>query len=327
MEKKIVPLLLVFLLTIPVKAAPTFQITWAESTIEIGENSAKEIISIEYAMVASGENVSDEIIVMGRPTTISIRDNSGRNLIFENRGEDNTAVIKFFFSSGMMEGERYTVIIELTKPVIASDNGLFYAIGYQWTTSPMLSKISVTLPKFAKLLHSEPSPSSISSSGDSISLRWVRISESRLQAEMTFQLSSPPPAPSESSQGTQQEGSYWTLVPIGAVVAILLAILVKMAAGRKVEIPQELTRPEPLSSADVEKILNLLTDHERAVTKELLREDNLLQKTICERTGIPKATLSRTMKRLEAKGIIRRTGFGAGKRVQLTRWGKKLRRD
>jgi len=59
--------------------------------------------------------------------------------------------------------------------------------------------------------------------------------------------------------------------------------------------------------------------------KELIKKDNLTQKTLCDKTDIPKATMSRLLRRLESKRIAERFSRGASKRVLLTKWAKRLR--
>ena len=69
----------------------------------------------------------------------------------------------------------------------------------------------------------------------------------------------------------------------------------------------------------------MLTVHERKVVGELIKEDNLTQMELCSRTNTPNATMSRTLQRLEGKGVVRRRGYGLSKRVLLTRWAKRCK--
>lgn len=63
------------------------------------------------------------------------------------------------------------------------------------------------------------------------------------------------------------------------------------------------------------------------MVKQLFKKDNVTQRVLCERTGIPKATMSRVLQRLENKGIVSRAGYGASKRVLLTKWTKRWRSE
>ena len=134
---KLAPLALILLLTLPlVGAQSSFQITYVDSKVEISENFAKETISVEYAAVWSGENVSDVIRVHGRPSLIKVYDNSGQQLIFENIAEENFTAIRFFFASGLTAGEKYQIMVQLTKPVATSENGKSYAIDISGASPP-----------------------------------------------------------------------------------------------------------------------------------------------------------------------------------------------
>ncbi|MFN4133664.1 MAG: MarR family transcriptional regulator, partial [Candidatus Hadarchaeales archaeon] len=318
---------LVLLLSVPLAEAQTFlQIVWSESDIVIEENSAQETLLMEYAAIGSAENASDTLIITGEPLNLRIQDNSGRDLAYEIATRENSTTITFSGFS-LTSGERYVITLKFTKPVTDSENGKFYLVGYRWSVAPMLSKVSAKLPAGAKLLKAIPSPSSISSSNSSLNLKWIATLENHFSADISFQLAARPP-PSENNNfplNHSAETPLWILLPVAVIAAILGGIIAMLAFRRKVEIPPELTTKPTISEADRERIMALLSEPEKAVIKELFREDNLLQKTLCERTGIPKATMSRTLKRLEAKGLARRTGFGAGKRTQLTRWGKKLK--
>ncbi len=64
-------------------------------------------------------------------------------------------------------------------------------------------------------------------------------------------------------------------------------------------------------------IQNVLNKNERMVIQELLSVQEMTQAELQRRTGIPKATLSRTLKNLESKGLIIRFRSGMSNMVRL----------
>jgi len=64
-------------------------------------------------------------------------------------------------------------------------------------------------------------------------------------------------------------------------------------------------------------ILNVLNKNEKIVIQELINVQEMTQAELQKRTGIPKATLSRTLKNLENKGLIIRFRSGMSNKVKL----------
>ncbi len=111
-------------------------------------------------------------------------------------------------------------------------------------------------------------------------------------------------------------GVATSLAAVGAFLKI------KSTMKPKEKIPKKVELPPALPKEDVRKILGMLTAHERKIVEELIKKDDLTQKALCDKTGIPKATMSRILQRLENKGIISRMGYGVSKRVSLTKWAR-----
>jgi uncharacterized membrane protein len=169
-----------------------------------------------------------------------------------------------------------------------------------------------------------------------LQLRWYRVQENRFHATITFGKKAATP----ENQGVEQPAStlpsspspqppitspyVFLLVAVAACLATTGAFL-KVYPGIKARAPPRVKRPRAFSKEDVRRMMLLLTEHERKVMDVLFKKDNLTQRTLCEQTGIPKATMSRVLQRLESKGMITRTGFGASKRVLLTRWARRWR--
>lgn len=70
-------------------------------------------------------------------------------------------------------------------------------------------------------------------------------------------------------------------------------------------------------------LLKILSENEEKIVKELLKEDHIIQRNLLVRTGLPKSTLSRAIKKLEVKGIVKVNTVGNTNRVELSEEFKK----
>jgi len=78
---------------------------------------------------------------------------------------------------------------------------------------------------------------------------------------------------------------------------------------------------EPGISEGKKDVMTTLNKNERDIVMELLKsESKLTQRDIFTKTGIPKSTLSRTLKSLERKNIIEIKDIGFTNLVMLTEW-------
>ena len=69
-------------------------------------------------------------------------------------------------------------------------------------------------------------------------------------------------------------------------------------------------------------LLKTLTANEEKIVHELFKhkKDGLTQKGLARETGIPKSTLSRTLKRLAVKSVVEIKDYGVTKKIRLTEW-------
>ena len=205
--------------------------------------------------------------------------------------------------------------MEFTKGVETSEEGYSYTIGYGWKILPMTYCVVARLPQDHALLSTSEN-ARIYIQDEALHLKWFKVLENSFQTKITFEYS-PRKAPEEAFP-------YVALVAICVILLLVSGTILKVRAARrpKEAIPREVLKPE-VPKKEVERVLKLLTDHERKVIKELLRKDKLTQRALCDRTGIPKATMSRVLKRLEGKGVVARVGHGFRKQVMLTRWSRR----
>jgi len=223
----------------------------------------------------------------------------------------------------LMAGDRSTVYIEFTKPTATTSGGYRYEIRYLWKTVPVSSQIIATLPSEYPLYGMSENASSTSISDGKLQLRWYSVQENQFFTAVTFGKQATSDNQNGGAPVETSSTNILLLLAASGSLAAAGAFLKIRTLKNKAKTPLEVKRPRGLSREDVRKIMGMLTNHERKVVAVLVKKDNLTQRVLCDRTGIPKATMSRVLQRLENKGIVAREGSGASKRVLLTRWSKR----
>ena len=316
---------LVVLATVPAAGAEgTLLLNESTSHIDISENFGQVKITLNYVVSQAGENaIRDLIYVYGTISNVSVYDSSGALPHFENI-EGGFTVISFDLRETLIAGDRSTVYVEFTKPTATTGGSYRYEIRYLWKTVPVSSQVIAALPSEYTLYGMSENASSTSISDGKLQLRWSRVQENQFFTAITFGKQS---TVSDNQAETTPVETSSTNILLLLTAAISLAVVGTFLKIRtlksKAKAPQGVKRPRGLHREDVRKIIGMLTTHEKKVVAVLLKKDNLTQRVLCDRTGIPKATMSRVLQRLENKGIVAREGFGASKRVMLTRWSKR----
>lgn len=323
----VIGLLVVFAMVPVAGAQGVILLNGSTSHIDISENSAHEKITLNYVVSQVGENaIKDSIYVYGTLSDVTVYDTEGA-LIHSENVEGGFTVITFNLRETLKAGDRSTVTIEFTKATSTVDTDLRYEIWCLWNTTPNSIQIIVALPEEYTLYKTSENASSTSVSDGKLQLGWSSVQENQFYTTVTFAGKSTVPENQEGEQPavTSPLSYVFLLLAAAASLATTGAFLKVRPLKPRVKIPRKVKRPRGLSKEDVRRMLVMLTSHERKVVNVLIRKDNLTQQALCDRTGIPKATMSRVLQRLENKGIVSRAGYGASKRVLLTKWARRWR--
>jgi uncharacterized membrane protein len=330
-------LMMVFATTGPA-SADSLAVENCTSRVEISENWGKETITLEYLILQVGENaLRDSIFIHGTPSGITVRDAEGplENLSIENWGAFR--VIEYNLRETLGWLDRSTVTIEFTKTTSNLDGSYRYEIKYLWSTTPRRVRVTAVLPQGYEITRVEGENVDPSRIDDRWQLEWFEERDNYFFAAITFvkPLENVTPGGQEPLENVTQEGPeipsppvphYLLLVISFAAFLTIAAVVIKLRpAILKLGAPPRMKRPRAFSKEDIRRLLSMLTEHEKRVIEVLLERDNLTQRALCDETRIPKATMSRVLQRLENKGIVSRVGYGASKRVLLTRWARRWR--
>jgi len=110
------------------------------------------------------------------------------------------------------------------------------------------------------------------------------------------------------------------------IFLLFFAVIVVFLVRRKFTQDEESIKKEEHEAGERKhefaksKVEETLTPVEIAIVDELRIENDLTQIELCRRTGIAKSTMSRTIDRLEKKGIAVRMEEGMSKKVRLVKW-------
>ena len=302
----------------------------SESYITLEDAAYEKIILTYSASYTSGsENGSvyenfNYIKVSGKPSNISVFDSKGELEFitwYENENGDNITKIKFNFRSKLNEGDYYTVTIRFSKELEAPADNLAYETDYEWDSPPLHLNVVSRLSGKYELYNSLNDPVSIFSDNDYLIMRWVGYSTPRFINRLSFgekEETGPiePDEPIEPIQNEENNNSQFKYYLLAAVITIIIiSIFVLFFVRKKLH-----KKSDNLAARKVEKTL---TPAETAIVEELRIENNLTQVELCKKTGIARSTMSRTIAKLESRGIVEKIEDGMSTRVKLVGWMKK----
>lgn len=317
--------LLIALIAVPTTASQGILLLNESTThVDLSENVGHETITLNYVVAQADENLTDYIQIFGTVTNVVVSDSSGALAHTENSSGGFTR-IDFDLRNTLQDGDRSTVTIEFDKGTSTLGASFRYEIRCLWGTTPVSSQIIAILPENYELYDVSENTSSTSVSDGNLQLRWSIVQENQFYSAVTFgskqtssdnQPVSSPPSESSSLQ-------YVALIAGIASVLLMSGVFLKfnpLKPKTPQKLPRAVQRAKGFSRDDVRKMMAMLTAQEKKVMENLLKKDNITQRILSEKAGIPKATMSRVLQRLEQKGMIARTGLGSSKRVLLTRW-------
>jgi uncharacterized membrane protein len=213
--------------------------------------------------------------------------------------------------------ESYSFTVEYKTDSLTSKNRTDWFFSYEFYRIAEfdVAEFTLLLPPGARLL--SVSPSGIVYTEEGIIAADIEIDPqeplSIIRASYSF--SRPPPP---------ETGGIWPVALLGG--AIVAAALILWYWLRKKP------RTTPVSHAPVTQRRDVLTDRqqdllktlsttEERVIRELLKHtEGMIQKRLMADTGIPKATLSRTLKKLQTKHMVEIREHGLTNRIILSSW-------
>jgi uncharacterized membrane protein len=137
---------------------------------------------------------------------------------------------------------------------------------------------------------------------------------------VTIEYQQPLTAPAEE-EGSAQTGSLVLVVLLAAVALVIITVLtVRWRGSRSAENPP-VGKGELQPTPDMARIMETLTDRERAIVTALLKHGGeMTQADLRYETEIPKSSLTGILRTLERRQIVRKKEWGRTNVIELSDW-------
>ena len=212
----------------------------------------------------------------------------------------------------------YSFTAEYQTDSLTSKNGSIWTVSYDYYRlrdfNP--SVLTFILPENSKLLSSSPGGIIYSENGI-IKIDWDLTSSASSRIFATYSIQIPP-------EHIPLDFPVYLLIP-AAIVIGLAGFFLSRSSGPALPTPKNSPVPNlqnqiALSPAKTD-ILKTLAETEKKIITELMKHpDGLMQKKLMLNTGIPKATLSRTLKKLQSRQLLELRNYGNTNLILLTEW-------
>lgn len=228
---------------------------------------------------------------------------------------DEKGALNYSVSNGIYVNlhskDKYSFTVEYSSDVLTSKNASEWTFHYDYYKVGNFNDIKYTLilPSNA-LLYSFFPEGTTYSENDHIHIVWDipnEISSETIEAKYGFK-----PPPNEIKKSINQYPNVAVLSVSIVIILIIISLLFK-----KIKFKSKFKEDFSPGQKD---LIHTLTENERKIIRELFNKKELTQKKISLLTGIPKSTLSRTLKRLEMKNFIEVRDYGNTKIIKLTDW-------
>ncbi|RLI88075.1 MAG: hypothetical protein DRO76_01405 [Candidatus Altiarchaeales archaeon] len=306
------------------------------------ESGIIQIDSVNMTIDQSGlVSVSEELIVQRGdriailiPVNVQgliVSDSKGNEISYESTQKDDKQLITFFLEkSNEKMGER--VIIRYNTQQLTAKSGDIWNIEFSTTATPRHTIIKIEFPSDTRIISMEPRD-----------LYWTPVSDSELWVYpqikdfhfgFDYKIGVPGPIIPRSTTTTttttlpaqvfDMDKSIIGLAIILIFIIIALLFIFQRKKSKKEEIVGEKIKGEPKKEGSTRiktSIINMLDENEKKIVKMLEEsEGEITQAYIYKSTGIPKSSLSDTMRRLEKRNIIERKKEGRTNWIRLKDW-------
>jgi len=290
--------------------------------------------SINIELKANGiVDVTEELVVdkpearilLPKTSGLEISDSGGKleytsDLIYDEQ------VVTFNPRSHFPESDG-RVLVSYTSDYLTHKSGSVWTLKFSSVATPAHTEVEVIFPWGAKILD-------------------LRSDAPRYPANLSSPLSMYPQDNRFSFDCDYEVEEMKGVIPVDLIIIVFviimaaIALIVMVLKGRKkdegTETKEQKTAPPkdekeeqdaPSEAAEgkggiKESVLNMLDEREKEIIRviEGSGEEEITQAYIYKTTGIPKATLSDIMKRLESRNIIESTPEGRTKWIKLKKW-------
>jgi len=203
--------------------------------------------------------------------------------------EDKDILFSFVNPSAIETGKKYYLTRKIEAPIEVD-----------------VLKLMLALDEGFVFREAYPAPDKIESDGQRIIMRWEFKNLQKSESMPIFVI----------SESVKASSLWWVII---ILVLISLIIWLWLRKQKKTIVKVKAKVKEKRGKAKAEKVEEFLLENEKKVVQELEKEPRkeLWQKQIQLRTGLSKVKLSRILKNLEARGLIKKINFGKTNKISL----------
>lgn len=203
--------------------------------------------------------------------------------------------------------------VTFSTDALTSKSGSIWTLNFTFPTSFYMLEVNIYLPS-SIIRHIESYPKIepfIELANKQITISWLVQDGEQFSCAINYQ----PKAGALS--GTTEAYFYYLLLALGLISLAGVASAIYLKRRKVIPIQPATLQP----STNLTTVLPTLDERERKIIDELLKfGGKTTQAKLYYSTGIPKATLHRTLKELERKNIIKLVGVGKTNLVEFSEW-------
>jgi len=287
--------------------------------------------SIDIELKENGiANVREEVVVdkpearilLPKTSRLEISDSSGK-LEYKSDVIHDEQIVSFNSHSHFPASDG-KVFISYTSNHLTSKAGSVWTLKFSSLATPAHTEVRLEFPTDSNVISLTPDIPKYPKNLSNPLLLYPQ--ESQLSFECDYEAG-------KTSTIDSRNRSTELIIPavvIILVIALIILILKRRKREEKIEDGQEDEPREqdiPSESTEGERkikesVLKMLDEREKEIVRiiEKSGEEEITQAYIYKTTGIPKATLSDIMKRLESRNIVERTHDGRTKWIRVKNW-------
>ncbi|MEA3255342.1 MAG: hypothetical protein U9Q22_05860 [Candidatus Altiarchaeota archaeon] len=282
----------------------------------------------EKLVVQRGDRVA--ILIPGNVRELQVSDSGGTEVSYESTPEGDKQLIAFFLDES--GGEDEEIIVVYNTQQLTAKVGEIWSIRFSATATPQHTILKINFPGDSRITSMDPEDLYWTPIRDSELWVYPQIKEFYFKFEYKIGTSGPIiPKSTTTSPTTTLPASVVhpddsligpAVILILVVTATLFVLKRRRKDKKKIAEGVEGEAGEGESLRVKTSIMGMLDENEKRIV-EILGEsggEEITQAYIYKSTGIPKSSLSDTMKRLERRNIIERKREGRTNWIRLKEW-------
>ncbi|HIE33581.1 MAG TPA: winged helix-turn-helix transcriptional regulator [Candidatus Altiarchaeales archaeon] len=308
------------------------QLCVAYENILTAESGVERIGVIKIYVQENGfAQITEELVVNDTTVSLSIPENAddlvvtnvmGNEIIHMQQIISKKRHIRINVPQSLPDSK---IIVSYSTQSIINKNASVWSIAFSSSATPSYSIFKIRFPEDSRIMSWTPNVL-FTYLRDEDSL-WLYPQEDKFNFRCEY----------ETVQHSTVDSNKLLYIPIAVMIIVIIVLVIYLLILRKraisgteskkqienetIDPDTEACKEQPTEKRIKSSILNMLDENERRIIEILEQsEDEITQAYIYKTTGMPKATLSDMMRRLENRNIITRRRDGRVNWIRLEDW-------